>query len=116
MNPDLSPGLSFRHYAATEARALRSEVRLIFQGSYLPAEETGDDFASTEAFMHRFDTYTDPSRPRGFELVVAWYGDEPVGQAWGWPLSHDTGWWSGLQLDEVTCRLLPPRTATAPSH
>ncbi|MEV5648721.1 GNAT family N-acetyltransferase [Nocardia sp. NPDC052254] len=88
-----------RHYNADEAQALRAQVRLIFQGSYIPDDDPGDAFASTDAFMHRFDSYTDPSRPRGFELVVAWLREEPMGQAWGWPLGSDTHWWSGLQLD-----------------
>lgn len=43
--------------------------------------------------MTRFDSYV--SRD-GFDLVVAYHKDEPAGQAWGWPLGPDTGWWDGL--------------------
>lgn len=92
-------GLSFQHYTAAEARAVRDQVEQIFRDSYTDAIESGEEFEAPEAFMHRFDTYTDPSRGQGFELVIARIGDEPVGQAWGWPLGPETRWWSGLELD-----------------
>ena len=100
MNPDPPSDLTFRHYTAAEARNARDLVEQIFLGSYTDAIASGEQFEAPEAFMHRFDTYTDPSRGEGFELVVGCLGDEPFGQAWGWPLTSDSHWWSGLQLDE----------------
>ncbi|MFF0455448.1 GNAT family N-acetyltransferase [Nocardia africana] len=98
-DPPSIDGLHFQHYTAAEARAVRDQVEQIFRDSYTDAIESGEDFEAPEAFMHRFDTYTDPSRGQGFELVIARIGDEPVGQAWGWPLGPDTRWWSGFRLD-----------------
>ncbi|MEV6324246.1 GNAT family N-acetyltransferase [Nocardia sp. NPDC051787] len=93
-------GIDFQHYTAAQARQLREEVERIFRDSYVDAIESGEEFESPEAFMHRFDAYTDPARAGAFELVIARIDGEPCGQAWGWPLTAKTGWWSGLQLDE----------------
>ncbi|AHH20480.1 putative acetyltransferase [Nocardia nova SH22a] len=92
-------GLSFQHYTAAEARHIRDEVETIFRDSYTEAIESGEEFETPEAFMHRFDAYTDPNRPPGFELITARQADEPIGQTWGWPLTSETQWWTGLQLD-----------------
>ena len=100
MNPDPPSDLTFRHYTAAEARNARNLVEQIFLGSYTDAIASGEQFEAPEAFMHRFDTYTDPSRGEGFELVVGCLGDETAGQAWGWPLTSNTRWWSGLQLED----------------
>jgi GNAT superfamily N-acetyltransferase len=70
--------VNFRRFDAAEARRLRSTV---------------DPFDTTEAFMHRFDSYA--SQPN-FDLVVAYRGGEAIGQAWGWPLTEHTQWWAGL--------------------
>lgn len=99
VDPPSIDGLTFQHYTAAEARAVRDQVEQIFRDSYIDAIESGEEFEAPEAFMHRFDTYTDPRRGRGFELVIARIGDEPAGQAWGWPLGPDTRWWSRLELD-----------------
>ncbi|WP_024806582.1 GNAT family N-acetyltransferase [Nocardia sp. BMG51109] len=93
-------GVDLRHYTAAQARDLRNEVKQIFRGAYIEAIESGEPFEAPEAFMTRFDAYTDPSRASGFDLVMARIGDEPVGQAWGWPLGPDSRWWNGFQLDE----------------
>lgn len=29
-------------------------------------------------------------------MVIAYDGEVPVGQAWGWPLPANSAWWSGL--------------------
>jgi hypothetical protein len=47
--------------------------------------------------MERFDAYT---RAEGFELVVASIDGEPVGQTWGWPLTPNSRWWTGLALED----------------
>jgi ribosomal protein S18 acetylase RimI-like enzyme len=74
--------LVFRHYDADGARAIRSIVATIHHDAYADAIASGRPFAAPEAFMSRFDAHT--TRP-SFDLVLAYAGDEPVGQAWGWP-------------------------------
>ncbi|OXR39782.1 hypothetical protein B7C42_08147 [Nocardia cerradoensis] len=111
-DPPSIDGLTFQHYTATEARAVRGQVEQIFRDSYTDAIESGEEFEAPEAFMHRFDTYTDPSRGQGFELVIARIGDEPVGQAWGWPLGPGTRWWSGLELDTGDLATFTAETGT----
>ena len=87
--------LAFRRYDSAGARAIRDTVAQIHRGAYVARIESGDPFYTVDAFMGRFDTYT--SRD-GFDLVTAWLDDEPVGQAWGWPLdqARGAGWWRGL--------------------
>ncbi|MEU7633694.1 GNAT family N-acetyltransferase [Nocardia sp. NPDC049220] len=92
-------GVDFQRYTAAQARELREEVEYIFRDSYIDAIESGEEFESPEAFMHRFDAYTDPARAGAFELVIARFDGEPCGQAWGWPLTARTGWWVGLHLE-----------------
>ncbi|MFD8245554.1 GNAT family N-acetyltransferase [Nocardia sp. NPDC059691] len=90
----------FQRYTAAQARELRDEVETIFRDSYVDAIESGEEFESPEAFMHRFAAYTDPARAGAFELVIARLDGELCGQAWGWPLTAKTAWWDGLKLDE----------------
>jgi ribosomal protein S18 acetylase RimI-like enzyme len=33
-------------------------------------------------------------------LVVLYSYGEAIGQAWGWPLNENSGWWNGLRLDK----------------
>ncbi|WP_055483714.1 GNAT family N-acetyltransferase [Sphaerimonospora mesophila] len=88
--------ITFDHYDATGARARRDVVSLIHRDAYAERIATGETFAGDEAFMTRFDAYI---RRDGFDLVIAYDGDEPVGQAWGWPLTPDTRWWDGLEAE-----------------
>lgn len=92
--------IEFQRYGAAQARERRDEVEAIFRGSYVDAIESGEAFEAPEAFMERFDAYTDPSRASGFELVIARVDGSACGQAWGWPLHEGTAWWGGLQLDD----------------
>lgn len=88
--------VTFRRYDAVSARQIRDVVEGVYVGSYVDAIASGDPFDSVEAFMHRFDSYTSGS---SFDLVVAYQGDDAVGQTWGWPLDEratTTGWWAGL--------------------
>jgi hypothetical protein len=88
--------ITFRRYDAASARQIRAVVEAVYVGSYVDAIASGDPFDSVEAFMHRFDAYTSRS---SFDSVVAYQGDEAVGQTWGWPLDEratTTGWWVGL--------------------
>ncbi|GAA4907719.1 GNAT family N-acetyltransferase [Streptomonospora salina] len=87
----------FRRYGPRDARELRDSVALLYRDAYARRVDAADPFYSVDAFLHRFDAYT--SRD-GFDLVMGFAGDTPVGQAWGWPLEAGTAWWNGL-LDEV---------------
>ncbi|KAB1989786.1 N-acetyltransferase [Streptomyces triticiradicis] len=50
----------------------------------------GDPFYAPERFSDRLTTYA--SRP-GWEAVVGYAGDEPIGYVFAVPLGADTGWW-----------------------
>ncbi|WP_280397361.1 GNAT family N-acetyltransferase [Nocardia carnea] len=88
------------HYTAAQAREIRATVEDIYRRSYVDAIASGDPFDSPEAFMHRFDAYTDPSRSGAFDLVVATVGGAAAGQTWGWPLRPTGAGWEGLHLDD----------------
>jgi GNAT superfamily N-acetyltransferase len=88
--------ITYRRFDPESARAIRDTVQAIYEASYVDAIASGDPFDSVDQFMHRFDSY---ARRDGFDLVVAYIDDKPVGQTWGWPLREaDTtrGWWAGL--------------------
>lgn len=89
------PDLRFRRYDAQGARALREAIAFVYEDAYADAIASGDPFESHRAFMQRFDNHT--SHPL-FDLVMAYVGDEPVGQIWGWPVAKGTGAsvWKGL--------------------
>lgn len=90
--------LNFQHHSAEQAQAVRGVVEEIYRRSYTEAIVSGDPFDAPEAFMERFNAYT--NRDNGFDLVITHLDNEPVGQTWGWPLNAGTRWWSGLQLDD----------------
>ncbi|WP_207401065.1 hypothetical protein [Actinomadura roseirufa] len=89
--------MAFRRFDAEGARAQRDVVSRIHRDAYADVIATGEQFASDEAFMTRFDAYTARA---GLELVIAYEGRDaaalPIAQAWGWPLSLRTAWWDGL--------------------
>ena len=90
-------GLTSARRDGPAAAERRDVVAAVYEMSYVEALASGDPFDSTESFMTRFDSYV---RIPGFDLVVASHDNEPVGQAWGWPLTTPaatTGWWSGLR-------------------
>jgi GNAT superfamily N-acetyltransferase len=89
------PGLVFRRYNAAGARTIRPGVESIFKDAYSEVISSDNPFDSTEAFMQRFDAYTSRG---GFDLVVGYDRDLPVGQAFGWALDERASarWWAGL--------------------
>ncbi|MCD0451469.1 hypothetical protein LO762_20035 [Actinocorallia sp. API 0066] len=87
----MTPALTFQRLNADEARARRDTVRDVHADAY--ADTLTDPFRAGDAFMRRFDAYT--QRP-DFDLVFALHGTEVVGQTWGWPLPPNTAWWDGL--------------------
>jgi ribosomal protein S18 acetylase RimI-like enzyme len=88
--------LTFRRYNAEEARGARDVVQAVYEHAYWQNIESGDAFSQPIAFMGRYDAYA--SNPL-FDLVVAFDGDEPVGQAWGWALGASSRWWEGLESE-----------------
>ncbi|MCP2337323.1 GNAT family N-acetyltransferase [Actinomadura rupiterrae] len=86
--------VTFRHFGSKDASELRDVVADIHQDAYGQKIAEGDRFAAEQAFMRRFDAYTQRD---GFDLVIAYNDGWPIGQAWGWPLPADTAWWDGLQ-------------------
>jgi GNAT superfamily N-acetyltransferase len=89
----MTPPLEFRRYDGQGAGGVRATAELVYADAYAAAIASGDPFESLEASMKRFDAYTAiPS----FDLVIVHLDGEPVGQAWGWPLSARTKWWEGL--------------------
>lgn len=90
----------FRHHTAAQAREIRATVEDVYRRSYIDAIASGDPFDSPEAFMHRFDAYTDPARSWGFDLAVAYLDGASAGQTWGWPLRPGAAGWGGLHLDD----------------
>jgi GNAT superfamily N-acetyltransferase len=91
-----STPVSFHRYTAAEAASLQSTVKDVYASAYIEAIASGHSFDTIDAFMSRFAIYVaNPS----FDLVVAYEGDRPIGQAWGWPLSEDTRWWAGLDAE-----------------
>lgn len=84
-----------RRHTAAEARGVRAAVARVHREAYAERIAAGDPLAAEDTFMRRFDAYT--ARP-DFDMVLARVAEEPVGQAWGWPLNAHSGelWWQGL--------------------
>ncbi|MDQ2883105.1 MAG: GNAT family N-acetyltransferase [Actinomycetota bacterium] len=85
--------VQFRRFDRAGARERRDIVALIHRDAYAADNASRDAFASDSAFMQRFDAYTSRSE---FDLVIAYRGDEPIGQTWGWALGPTTAWWDDL--------------------
>ncbi|MEU9891164.1 GNAT family N-acetyltransferase [Sphaerisporangium sp. NPDC051011] len=81
---------------AAEARRHRDLVADIHRDAYADRIAAGEEFDSEQAFMTRFEAYT--SR-HGFDLILAYCDDTPVGQIWGWPLPVQNRWWEGLESE-----------------
>jgi len=74
----------FERHDAAGARARAEKVSFIHRDAYADIIATGDPFETPEAFMERFDNHT--SHP-GLDFVIAYIGDDPVGQIWGFPIT-----------------------------
>ena len=93
----MSNEVTHHRYSASQARTLRADVERVYTSSYVDAIASGNPFDSVDAFMGRFDSY---AASEAFAMVMAYAGEEPIGQAWGWPLGKKSAWWDGLRLDE----------------
>jgi ribosomal protein S18 acetylase RimI-like enzyme len=77
----------FERHDAAGARALTERVSFIHRDAYADIIASGDPFETPDAFMQRFDSHT--SNP-ALDFVIASIGDDPVGQAWGFPIAQPT--------------------------
>jgi ribosomal protein S18 acetylase RimI-like enzyme len=77
----------FERHDAVGARAMAAMVSLIHCDAYADIIASGNPFAAPGAFMQRFDGHA--SHP-DLDFVLARIGDEPVGQAWGFPIAQPT--------------------------
>lgn len=85
-------GISFRHHNAASAEVvLESVIAPLYEASH--ADIGAERFYSIERAVDRIRSYL---RAPGFALVVALIDDDPVGQAFGYPLPATTRWWEGL--------------------
>ena len=76
--------INFLHFDGAGARAQRDTVAAIYDDAYAARIASGAPFASHEAFMERFDSHaSDPL----LDFVIAQADGEPVGQAWGMPVT-----------------------------
>lgn len=77
----------FERHNASGARALSEKVAFVHRDAYADIIATDDPFETPNAFMQRFDSHA--SHP-ALDFVIAYVGDEPVGQAWGFPVAQPT--------------------------
>jgi GNAT superfamily N-acetyltransferase len=74
--------VQFERHNAADARALTDKVSLIHRDAYADIIASGNPFTTPDVFIRRFESHT--SNPE-LDFVIASIGDEPVGQAWGFP-------------------------------
>ncbi|WP_338931997.1 GNAT family N-acetyltransferase [Streptomyces netropsis] len=86
-----STRLELRHCASRQAAALRELLLDIHDEVYA---ESGDPLAGRSQFARFLDHWT--ARP-GFACVIGYEDDQPVGYAYGAPLSAATTWWSAVE-------------------
>jgi|HubBroStandDraft_1064217.scaffolds.fasta_scaffold15654_4 ribosomal protein S18 acetylase RimI-like enzyme len=76
--------IQFLHFDAVGVRARRDTIAAVYDDAYAARIASGDPFASSEAFMERFDSHaSDPL----IDLVIAQADGESVGQIWGCPVT-----------------------------
>ncbi|MEF9903033.1 GNAT family N-acetyltransferase [Streptomyces sp. P9-A2] len=80
--------LDLRHYGQADAAAIRELLLDVHDEVY---EGSDDPLAGRDAFARFVDSWS--ARP-GFACVVAYDGEQPVGYAYGAPLSPTTTWWA----------------------
>jgi hypothetical protein len=77
---------------AADATRLRDQMLALYTEIYAPHRE--EAFRSPERFARRLDAWL---RAPGFTAAIGYLNDQPVGYAYGSPLSADTRWWKGLR-------------------
>lgn len=88
----MTPGITFtRHDPADAEKILDSVIVPVYVASHQDVIDR--PFYSAERFAERFGGY---AKAPGFEIVIAYVGGEPVGQAFGYALPVGARWWNGL--------------------
>ncbi|MDT0542506.1 MULTISPECIES: GNAT family N-acetyltransferase [Streptomyces] len=84
-------GLAFRHVTdVRDVRQLLLDIHVEVRGGFGMMDRP---FYAVERFDERLSSYA--SRP-GWESVIAYQGEEPVGYAFATPLGSHTAWWEGM--------------------
>src|SRR5882757_3973938 len=84
--------ITFAHYAGDSANGIVAPVVVpLYEASY--EAELSDPFFSADRFVERLQNYM---LAPGFSLAIAYHGDEPVGQAFGYPLPPESRWWEDM--------------------
>ncbi|MEU1667947.1 N-acetyltransferase [Streptomyces sparsogenes] len=87
-----SASIDFRRVTAVEdVRQLLLDIHVEVRGDF---GLMGQPFQSVERFNERLSSYS--SRP-GWEAVLGYAGEEPVGFAFAVPLVADTRWWTSMR-------------------
>ncbi|MEV8626183.1 GNAT family N-acetyltransferase [Streptomyces sp. NPDC051079] len=87
MEPPVTTTYTLRRYGHRQAAEIRQVLLDVHTDAY--ADET-DDFHDQERFAWFVDHW---SGLPGFDCVIAYDGDEPVGYAYGAPAVHGREWW-----------------------
>lgn len=77
----------FERHDASGAQGLNETVAFVYQDAYAEAIASNDPFRALEAFMWLFGKHA--ANP-GLDFVLAYIGDDPVGQCWGFPTAEPT--------------------------
>jgi len=88
----MTPGITFtRHDPADAEKILDSVIVPVYVASHQDVIDR--PFYSAERFAERVRSY---AKAPGFEIVIAYVGGAPVGQAFGYALPVNARWWAGL--------------------
>lgn len=89
------PNLTFsRHDAASAEGILDTVIVPVYEASH--ADVIGKEFYTAERFADRVRGYF---KSPGFEIVIAYIDDAPVGQAFGYVLPPNPAWWTALTTE-----------------
>ncbi|MDL4775869.1 MULTISPECIES: GNAT family N-acetyltransferase [Thermomonosporaceae] len=88
----MTPRITFtRHDSGSAEQSLMSVIVPLYEASH--ADVIADPFYSSDRFAERVRGYM---KAPGFEIIVAYVDDVPVGQAFGYALPVGARWWEGL--------------------
>src|SRR5512139_1994025 len=88
----MTPEVTFTRHNAADAESILDDVIVpLYEASH--ADVIGNPFYSAERFAERVRGYM---KAPGFEIVVAYIDEQPVGQAFGYALPATARWWEGL--------------------
>ncbi|MFC9223152.1 N-acetyltransferase [Streptomyces hygroscopicus] len=86
-----TPAVELRRYGVDQLDTIRPTLTEIYAEVY--ADRLSDPFFSVERFEERLERHV--SRP-GWEVVMGYDSDTPVGYAYASPLPERTRWWATM--------------------